>query len=236
MASHWENHFGYHPSGAREMKRSCSQPAWGGLFFLNCFSAEQLFYQYPDLRGCQRRVKNRKRDEASFWELPLLPRHRNMCYSLPLWQTWTTWLSPPTHACQLVVFLSFSIKLVEPAPEPLHQILLLAWCHLLPCLSAEERVVPSAGKGPASLTLRYKRLHSEEQVVPHPISALDGLYTALFCLKLGNSALLAIRGALLLNHQIVWLNIKLWLGLSKHHWSWMESHLGCGLMNENPKN
>jgi len=57
--------------------------------------------------------------------------------------------------------------------------------------------------------LECKRLHGEEQVVSHPVSALDGLYTALFCLKPGNSALLAIRGALLLNHQIVWLNIKL---------------------------
>lgn len=105
--------------------------------------------------------------------------------------------------------LSFSIKLVEPASQPLYQILLLAWCHLVPRLSVGEKVIASTGKDPTSLMLQCKRLHGEEQVVSHPISALDGLYTALFCLKLGNSALLAIRGALLLNHQIVWLNIKL---------------------------
>lgn len=74
--------------------------------------------------------------------------------------------------------LSFSIKLVEPAPQPLRQILLLAWCHLIPRLSVGERVVPSAGKDPTSLMLQCKRLHGEEQVVSCPISALQGLYTA----------------------------------------------------------
>ena len=130
------------------------QKVLGGLTFLNCFSAEQLLYQYPDLQGCQRRVKNRNRDEASLWELPLPSRHRNMCYSLPLWQTWATWLSPPTHACQLVVLLSFSIKLVKPAPQPLHQILLLAWCHFIPCLLVGERVIPSTGKDATSLSAK----------------------------------------------------------------------------------
>lgn len=111
----------------------------------------------------------------------------------------------------------------------------LAWCLLIPHYSVGERVIPSARKGPTSLMLQCKRLHSEEQVVSLPISALDGLYTVLFCLKLGNAMLLAIRGALLLNHQILWLNIKLSFSLSKHRWSWMESCLGCGLMNQNPK-
>lgn len=37
-----------------------------------------------------------ERDEASFWELPLPLRHRNMCYSLPLWQT-TDNMTLPTY-------------------------------------------------------------------------------------------------------------------------------------------
>lgn len=61
--------------------------------------------------------------------------------------------------------------------------------------------------------LQCKRLHGEEQVVSYPFSVLDGLDAVLFCLKLGNLVLLAIRGALLLNHQIVWLNIKLLIWL-----------------------
>lgn len=33
--------------------------AWEG-WFLNCFFAESFLYRYPDLRGCQKRVKNKK--------------------------------------------------------------------------------------------------------------------------------------------------------------------------------
>ncbi len=45
-------------------------------------------------------------------------------------------------------------------------------------------------------------LRSEEQVVPHPNFMLFRLHIAGFCLKLGSAAVLAIRGTLLLNHQI----------------------------------
>lgn len=111
------------------------------------------------------------------------------------------------HLRTLASWSSVSIKLVEPAP--LQPIFLLAWCHLVPCLLVGERVVPSPGKDPTSWMLQCKKLHGEGQVASHPISVLDGLYAALFCLKPGSLVLLAIREALLLNHQIVWLNIKL---------------------------
>lgn len=178
MVSYWENHFGCCPSGAGERKRACSLPGWGGLVFLNCSSAEQLLYQYSDLRGCQQRVKNRKRWGKLLGTSPSTETQEHVLFSAPLanngqhdsphLRTLASWSS---------FSLSFSIKLVEPAPQPLHQILLLAWCHLIPRLSVGERVVPSAGKDPTSLMLQCKRLHGEEQVVSCPISALRGLFT-----------------------------------------------------------
>lgn len=147
----------------------------------------------------------------------------------------TTWLSPPTHACQLVVFLSVfqhqagrtCPTATPPNPSP----------GLVPPNSPPFR----RGEG---RSLRRERSHELDAAVQKACTVRNRLCpvpslryrgcTQRSCLKLGNSALLAMRGALLLNHQIGWLNIKLWFVLSKRCWRWMESCLGCGLMNQNP--
>lgn len=102
VVSYWESHCSYHPSSAGDTKRSCLLPGLGGLFFRNCFSESSFSTNSQNCDGAGEGLRI-ERDEASFWELPLSLRHRNMCFPLPLWQTWTTWLSPPTHTCQLVV-------------------------------------------------------------------------------------------------------------------------------------
>lgn len=119
MASYCRNPFGHCPSSAGETKGACSVPGWGGLVFLNCFSAEQLLYQYSDLQGCQRRVKNRKRDEASFRELPFPLRHTGTCVILCPFGKHGQHDSPHlrTLASWSFFCLSFSINLVKPAPQ-----------------------------------------------------------------------------------------------------------------------
>lgn len=104
--------------------------------------------------------------------------------------------------------LAFSIKLGKTAPQPQHQVLTLPWCQLVPPFCPQEGPSPR-GEQPRALDAAAGRLHGEEQVVPRLTSTFDGLLTVLLCLNLGSPALLAIRGALLSNHQIVWLNIKL---------------------------
>lgn len=80
--------------------------------------------------------------------------------------------SPHLHtfaSCSPFCLVFQHLELVQPALQPLPQILFLARCHLLPHLSVGKRVSPSPGKDPTCQRDRFCPVPSPCRVIPSPL-------------------------------------------------------------------